>query len=744
MNDSLSNNQDYTFKPYLSTLVSSHIAPKVPAEVKNVCQEQRLSFECGNKIYLKCLSCNLFICSSCYSTNHLECPVAKINDLGKDWKGNVKDLQEQINIFHMKKADINRYQIQISRKLTERKATIAALKQEIDTLERSEEMFGSYIMNMLRSNVIGMTNSTTSKLKKMSTKINDSLAKFDAADEDAKIAFILNEHFSKEYEFLNDMSDYCCLKKQREFDNLLKNIKFMIESTSSDQFESIKSSITSAKYSLNSVFSSLDITSIEENFQTSDVVKSILSKNLEVSIVHNFEISGSPEKEVKIVETKEKVKDEEEEIDLFGYRRGNSNFLEIKENMFQPEDLHRNLTQQLFADQFTPPQTVKSLTKSAKFEPLIQKQSFETPNFMDDRSFPVIKEPDYKQEIRPFINDFSEKFEMEQNMARSELKRESNFFNTENDDFDVLAVKKLKTDILPFNQLKDKLFGIKPGESDIKFYNGKEYKADLTKMTFYDENVFTNFPQGGKLVMLNDYLVILGGKYGNKVSNRVAIILCEIFEGKALFSVQTQNSMKSLRYNHNAIFMKDRGIIIVNSGLDQIEEPLMTTEVCNVDDFSWKVLDEKMNKVRLNAVMAYVNKRYLLTLGGHKRHLEKISSYNNDYEILDMDKIGDGYTMHSLKTNLAIYSNPAIMQLSYSKFHVYGGEFLKTSTRSFYTISVDGNGQINTYSKLNPKNSIPGKFNMNSFVLLEEDLFGIYDDKLNLVLFDVSKKSFLE
>lgn len=165
------------------------------------------------------------------------------------------------------------------------------------------------------------------------------------------------------------------------------------------------------------------------------------------------------------------------------------------------------------------------------------------------------------------------------------------------------------------------------------FSNNRMFKVPITKFHFSNESErFYQFPENCRFANFEGGLIITGGKMNKQIITSVYIL--QVFENEQEFSVMVEKAadMSTARDRHNLIFLPDKGLLITNSGFYN-----KTVEMYTLESNSWYSLTD-LTAVRANATMAYINSRYVFTMGGFnmKKDDKSGGEYLNSYEVMDL------------------------------------------------------------------------------------------------------------
>ena len=201
---------------------------------------------------------------------------------------------------------------------------------------------------------------------------------------------------------------------------------------------------------------------------------------------------------------------------------------------------------------------------------------------------------------------------------------------------------KSKDKLEPFEYNYDLIIYLKERKNEILIYdkNNKFIKKLLKPENFKNCEKFDVFPFKSKFLNLGKSLLLTGGIINEQKSKKCYLI--SAIEAKSNIetyeiNITSYGDLKEKRGNHNIIYLPDKNWVFVCSGY--------LTKSCEYTDILKKNCEEikPLNKIRFNASMAYINKRYVYIFFGSLEENEK-SIYLNDMEYFDLNNFEKGWT----------------------------------------------------------------------------------------------------
>ena len=252
----------------------------------------------------------------------------------------------------------------------------------------------------------------------------------------------------------------------------------------------------------------------------------------------------------------------------------------------------------------------------------------------------------------------------------------------------------------------DLLIYLKERSNEILIYDKRN---NFIKKTLKPENFkcfkkFDVFPFKSKFVNLGKSLLLTGGTIKNQK-------LCKCY---LISAVETRNDsnnydividsykdLKDKRERHSIIFLPDKSWVFVCSGY--------LTQSCEYTDITkggWKKI-KPLNKIRINASMAYINERYIYIFCGSDLETENSKvDYLSDIEYFDINNFENGWTninfVNEKGFNLSMGAF-GVIPVSENDFLICGGYDGKTFKNNTYKINCEDykNPKVEEISILN-------------------------------------------
>lgn len=288
---------------------------------------------------------------------------------------------------------------------------------------------------------------------------------------------------------------------------------------------------------------------------------------------------------------------------------------------------------------------------------------------------------------------------------------------------------------IKFNPEYDLIVALKQKTGDLTVFNSKT--KQIKSMTVNTNNfidtssTFKTFPDNSRYVNLGTSVLITGG-YKDRQSSPLCYLM--------LFSMNSTNevemnimkypNMIEARERHNIIYLKDKESVVVCSGFFN-----QNAEITNMNTQEWKSLP-KLNEVRANAALAYVNHRFIYCFSGFKINEAKVGQYLNSVDILDLDNPSRGwkfFNFEDLKINLKLCAM-GVMNIDNSSIILCGGYDGSKYTNDVYRVDVN-EYEVKKVEKT--ESTLPGNyiFIHNAF-MRHGNLSYNYDLQLNLINYD--------
>jgi hypothetical protein len=184
----------------------------------------------------------------------------------------------------------------------------------------------------------------------------------------------------------------------------------------------------------------------------------------------------------------------------------------------------------------------------------------------------------------------------------------------------------------PFSNGNDKAFSyeyyiaIKNKSNDlIIFEPGKGFtQIKIGPSNFQDKNdTFETIPDSSRHVNLGSSILLTGGVDSKRQRLNNAYLFTigpSNYENeKYEVNILPYGKMTEGRERHNIIFLHDKNLVFICSGFFS-----ESSEFTNINESIWKS-SGKMNEIRSNSTLAYVNKRFIISIGGYKPSKDKQS-----------------------------------------------------------------------------------------------------------------------
>lgn len=296
----------------------------------------------------------------------------------------------------------------------------------------------------------------------------------------------------------------------------------------------------------------------------------------------------------------------------------------------------------------------------------------------------------------------------------------------------------------------DLLIGIKPKSDELIIFDPRHNSflpIKLNKTFFEDQSrSFTFFPENSKYVNLGFSIMLSGGYINRQVTNNCFLIVVTRKENSLLSSQYNQTiydvsiipyaNMLEQRERHNMVYLFDRNMILACSGFFS-----SSAEITDINSGIWKELP-KMNDVRANATIAYINKRYVWVCGGFKINEKQVGIYQNTCEVLDLNNLHAGWSLYDFDKMNINFKLSAMGVINYDENSVLlcGGYDGTTYKKEVYKIKTDGVriAEMNNQMKCLPGNYI---FLHSNFVKIDNFDYN-YDLNMNIIIFNPNEETF--
>jgi hypothetical protein len=289
------------------------------------------------------------------------------------------------------------------------------------------------------------------------------------------------------------------------------------------------------------------------------------------------------------------------------------------------------------------------------------------------------------------------------------------------------------------NKNNDLIIGIKPKSDEIIIFDPRKqaFKSEkINKGNFQDPTkIFTTFPDNCRYVNLYSSILITGGYLNRQVTSNCYILVLspKDYNSYDISIIQYGNMIES-RERHNIINLPDRNMVLVCSGFFN-----KNVEMTDLNVGTWTQF-APLNEIRANATIAYINKKFVFILGGFKINDKQQGEYQNSYEVLNLDKKGDGWKLFSFDQFGSIkLSAMGVINVNENTLLLCGGYDGAQYKTDVYKMEVD-NQAVKKYEKVTnlPSNLI---FIHNGFMRIDD--FGYnYDLNMNIVIYNPKENSF--
>lgn len=255
----------------------------------------------------------------------------------------------------------------------------------------------------------------------------------------------------------------------------------------------------------------------------------------------------------------------------------------------------------------------------------------------------------------------------------------------------------------------------------------------ITNSNFIDtKQTFNTFPDNSRYVNLGNSVLITGGYKDRQSSALCYLMLLSQNHSHTEYEINIMSypNMNEARERHNILYLKDKESVMVCSGFFN-----ENVEITNMNNQTWKNLP-KLNDVRANAAMAYVNNRYIYCFSGFKINQAKVGQYLNSVDILDYDNPSKGWTLfnfESINMNLKLCAM-GVIGISDNSMILCGGYDGTQYKNESYRVETKDN-VIARVERL--ESNLPGNhiFIHNAY-MRSDNLAYNYDLQLNLISYN--------
>ena len=237
----------------------------------------------------------------------------------------------------------------------------------------------------------------------------------------------------------------------------------------------------------------------------------------------------------------------------------------------------------------------------------------------------------------------------------------------------------------------DYLIYLKERTSEILIYDkqNKFIKKTLKNEDFKCQEKFEVFPFKSKFVNLGKSLLLTGGIIKEEKLNKCYLIsVIEVKLNNKLrkneINITSYGDLKEKREEHSILYLPNKNFVFVCSGF-----LTKTCEYTNISKGTWEEI-KPLNKIRINASMAYVNGKYIYIFCGSSLEGENENSYYlNDLEYFDVDNFEKGWTpinfINEKGYNLS-WCALSVIPVSKNSFLICGGHDGKVYKAKTYKI----------------------------------------------------------
>lgn len=257
----------------------------------------------------------------------------------------------------------------------------------------------------------------------------------------------------------------------------------------------------------------------------------------------------------------------------------------------------------------------------------------------------------------------------------------------------------------------------------------------ISQSNFMDNsNVFSTFPDNSRYVNLGSSILITGGYKDRQSTSYCYLMLFSRKNNQSTdydINIMSYPNMIEARERHNVIHLKDKDSVIVCSGFFN-----QNAEISNMNQNTWKALP-KLNDIRANAALSYINQRYIYCFSGFKINDVKVGQYLNSVDILDLNNTQNGWNLvnfDNMNINLKLCAM-GIINLNDKEMLLCGGYDGSQYKNDVYKVLTKEEGGIAKIEKI--ESTLPGNyiFIHNAFMRSENLSFN-YDLQLNLISFN--------
>lgn len=234
------------------------------------------------------------------------------------------------------------------------------------------------------------------------------------------------------------------------------------------------------------------------------------------------------------------------------------------------------------------------------------------------------------------------------------------------------------------------------------------YKKSFSKSDFENDEVdLTSFGERIRCINLGSSLLITGGTLNNSPTSKCYQISINPINinspdnSKISLKISLFPSLACPRSHHSIIFLPDRNMVVVCGGEQQ-----KSSEYFIIDkNKNWEILPEFKN-IRWNSSLAYINQRYVYSIGGYTGTILSFNNYLNNIEFIDLNSQNKMWKEIQI-TNVSFKSDSiGIIPLSNNELLLVGGYYFNSPQDGYYRLKVGQEPESIIFNKENKK--LPG------------------------------------
>lgn len=696
-------NSRSVYNPNMSTI-------RFLAEVDLRCDDHLTKFNEDVKADRFCSECKLLCCDACvidYHIDHINSAKARVEDYFKKQKFEMEELRSKIYSSIKHKTVLSEFNLtmeildkNISTFFLRRQNHLENFKLKIDSLLCEESDLCNRMKECLhafyKDEALKRMDKPIKELDHLQSRLQIFLRDWETFSRTDKAKVLKNNQI---VEFINEADELNKTIENNVF--LFKNKSKIVEKNIDEIFKSF-----SLDEKINKIES--DFNEISSNIKSNFCVVNKL--NFEEISVENFE-NHSEILEKIIQPSISKIN-----VDPLLLKKHDSNdFKLITDN--KQYDIIENQTKEILPSNKNEAKIEIDKAKSSEMEKL---------NNTDDNKNMLLKK------------EILDNTKSSVNIPNSNIRRDS---------FPLSQQQKEKNyhDVnLPF----EIMIGLKPKTNDIIIFDANIgfVTIKLENKFFQDpSHSFNGFPENSRYVNIGFSLLITGG-YINREKTKNCYLLvatrnANSYNNQSIpydISIMPYSNMLEARERHNLIYLSDFNSVLACSGFIT-----QNTEICDLNTSTWKQFP-KMNEMRANGTIAYVNKRFVYVFSGFRLNETKQQGiYSNTYEVLDLISSNKGWTLFNfddIKISLKLCAM-GVINISNNSILICGGFDGNKYQTIVNKIHFNDDGVITSIQPLNtqlPNNMI---FLHNNFLRLNSMAYN-YDLNMSAVLFDPQEKSF--